>query len=263
MSNINFEMELEPSEFTKEKSDSEKGYSDTGDVYFAFLDVLGFSELFSNKDTRKEWADRYQKIFSKYFEIMYASKTIYSAVELAKNSYFGQTSDSLYFYTSEAHVMCEFIKLYAYFSLFAMENGVFFRGGISKGTLYVQQSYQYFGDCVINAYCLENGISKNPIVIVDTNAYDDLKVHLDNPKYEKLLLHDKYTARRFIDPFFYMGREVDFELDGVICEKIGQKNIYDVITDNMVKYEYNEKTYSKYLFLKKMIDESKEDNSNE
>lgn len=251
---IDFEEELSPEEFLKEKNGEKNNYNNTKKVYFAFLDVLGFSELFSNKETRDIWANKYQKIFTKYFEIMDSSTAICSAIK-AKNSYCGQTSDSLYFYTEEPLVMCEFIRLYAYFSLWAMENDVFFRGGISKGELYLQSEYQYFGDCVINAYCLESGISKYPIVSIDTLAYTGLEETLTSPEYDFLVKSNPKTDRSYINPFAYLDEVVDFGFDG--SNIIRFEDVYKLICNNMKKYEYNEKTYSKYLFLKKELDEIK------
>lgn len=222
-------------------------YSEIENVYFAFIDVLGFSKTFGagakNKDRKKELADGYMDIFNYFFSLIGASK----ALTLAANTCAGQTSDSLYFYTDRTDMMVEFIKLYSHFSLYAMSKNIFFRGGIAKGCLFKKESYQFFGDSIIKAYSLESGISKNPIITVDSAACKGLGEERIFDKMKKM----GENNRCYIDPFYGWGTEMDIHFeDGFKCRPVDYDEIERIIDGNLEQFEYDEKNYNKYLFLK-------------
>lgn len=155
-------------------TESESDYTQKDEVYFAFIDVLGFKKTFDDIKISKEKnsADKYRDVFNYYFALMNAAKFM----EKGKSTgcYAGQTSDSLYFYTERPDYLMQFIKIFSHFSLYAMTQNVFFRGGIAKGSLYKKEKYQFYGDSVIGAYLIESNISKNPIITIDEKTHFDM-----------------------------------------------------------------------------------------
>lgn len=235
-------------EKNNEEESSTGDYCEIENVYFAFIDVLGFSKTFGagikDKDRKKELADGYKDIFNYFFSLIGASR----ALSLAANTYAGQTSDSLYFYTDRTDMMIEFIKLYSHFSLYAMSKNIFFRGGIAKGCLFKKDTYQFFGDSIIKAYSLESEISKNPIITVDSAACKGLG---EEKIFDRMKQTDEDNKRYYIDPFYGWGTEIDIDLeDGFKCKPVDYDAIERIIDENLARFEYDEKNYQKYLFLK-------------
>lgn len=142
------------------KEEAVSDYTRMDEVYFAFIDVLGFKKTFDDIRISKEedMADKYRDVFNYYFELMGEAKFM----ERGKSTgcYAGQTSDSLYFYTDRSDFLVEFMKIFSHFNLYAMSRNVFFRGGIAKGNLYKKEKYQFYGNSVIYAYLMESVISK-------------------------------------------------------------------------------------------------------
>lgn len=236
---------------SNEEEMSTDDYHEIENVYFAFIDVLGFSKTFGagvkNKDRKRELANGYKDIFNYFFSLIGSSQ----ALRQTANTCAGQTSDSLYFYTDRTDMMIEFIKIYSHFSLYAMSKNIFFRGGIAKGCLFKNEPYQFFGDSIIKAYSLESEISKNPIITVDSSACEDLN---KEKIFAKMKKEDETNKRYYIDPFYGWGSEMDIHLeDGVKCRTIDYSAIERIINENLAIFEYDEKNYQKYLFLKKKM----------
>lgn len=230
----------------KEK-ELESIYRDHKEIYFAFIDVLGFKALFNNKD----FSEKCEEVFGYYF------RTIDQLIkkDLQRTTYAGQTSDSLYFYTDNINILSEYIKYFSHFYLYAMSRNVFFRGGIAKGNLKINREYQFYGKSVINAYLMECSIAKNPIIMIDKSTYDDLK-KIDNYKRFK----EKYIAgegRHYINPFscFENKNMLDDDLqefDGIISPS--KNDIKDNITKGINEFEFDLKNYEKYRFLKEKLE---------
>lgn len=241
--------ELAKNDDNIEDESSNGDYSEIENVYFAFIDVLGFSKTFGagvkDKDRKKELADGYKDIFNYFFSLIGSSR----ALRLTANTCAGQTSDSLYFYTDRTDMMIEFIKIYSHFSLYAMSKNIFFRGGIAKGCLFKNEPYQFFGDSIIKAYSLESQISKNPIITVDSSACEGLS---EEKIFAKMKKEDEINKRNYIDPFYGWGSEIDIHLEeGFKCRTIDYYAIERIINDNLIRFEYDDNNYQKYLFLKK------------
>ena len=92
-------------------------YTPMEEVYFAFIDVLGFKKTFDDMKIshNKKDAEKYRKVFNYYFALMNAAKFM----EKGKDTgcYAGQTSDSLYFYTERTDFLMQFIKIFSHFNL--------------------------------------------------------------------------------------------------------------------------------------------------
>ena len=166
------------------------------------------------------------------------------------NCYAGQTSDSLYFYTNQLTYLTEFINVFLHFNLYSMSKNVFFRGGIARGKLQYNRPYQFFGDCVINSYLLEESISKYPRITIDRKTIDDFKKigfpdwefdadkhrHYLNP-FSKIVMND--ISQYLISPSTKL-QEIDVELI---------KKIRKSINDNINNSEFSDSVYEKYWYL--------------
>ena len=104
-------------------------YDRNRNVYFAFMDVLGFKQTFdeNRENPDQKFAEKYETTFRYYSHLINKSKFINQDSKNICGA--GQTSDSLYFYTTRLDYLIKFIHLYLHFSLFAMSEKVFFRGG--------------------------------------------------------------------------------------------------------------------------------------
>ena len=172
----------------------------------------------------------------------------FAKIMKSDENYAGQTSDSLYFYTPRIDFLVEFIKIFSHFNLFAMSKDVYFRGGIAQGKLHYKEKYQFYGDSVIYAYLLENVIAKNPAVYVDEKTYQELVKNVDCSEWI-----EENKNRYYIKPFCGYNLEIKdcFNLDSLIdIQMISLETIYQNIEENRKKFEYDDKTFSKYLFLK-------------
>lgn len=227
-----------------------KDYEEHQCVYFAFIDILGFKKEFDdNKDSENtEFSEKFRVVFNYFFELMEAANFM-----RGDDSYAGQTSDSLYFYTPRADKMLNFLNLFTHFNLYAMTQNVFFRGGVGQGTLFRRDKYQFYGSSVIHAYLLESVIAKNPVIYIDEATYYDLK------KYDECneLIRkgkERYYLRPFagidIDAYQYLKEDAT-----MIIRETPLEIIKENITNNKKKFEYDEKNFGKYVFL---IDELKE-----
>lgn len=233
-------------------SENEYDYKPLNEVYFAFIDVLGFKKTFEDIkiSNKNEIADKYRDVFNYYFELMNAA----TFMEQGKSTgcYAGQTSDSLYFYTERSDYLMQFIKIFSHFNLYAMSQNVFFRGGIAKGTLFKKEKYQFYGDCVIGAYLLENDISKDPIIVIDEKTHNDL---CGVSEYDEIIT-DRYS-RHYIKPFKYLYNPPILDIaDSIILKDIDIEQIRKNIEQNKNAFEYDSKNYSKYVFLLKEFESS-------
>lgn len=226
-------------------AEHEPDYALTSEVYFAFIDVLGFKKTFDDIkiSNEKEVADKYRDVFNYYFSLMNAAKFM----EKGKSTgcYAGQTSDSLYFYTERADYLMQFIKIFSHFNLYAMSKNVFFRGGIAKGSLFKKEKYQFYGDCVIGAYLLESNISKDPIILIDENTHNDMRKTVG---YCSLIEEKK--NRHYIKPFEFLNKKPVLEIDEDFhLNDIDAKKIKENILQNKNAFEYDAKNFEKYVFL--------------
>ena len=238
--------------------DSESDYTQMDEVYFAFIDVLGFKKTFDDIKISKEvdTVDKYRDVFNYYFALMNAAKFM----EKGKSTgcYAGQTSDSLYFYTERPDYLMQFIKIFSHFSLYAMSKNVFFRGGIAKGSLYKKQKYQFYGDSVIGAYLIESNISKNPIIIIDEKTHADM---LKFSGYQSIV--DTVQNRKYIKPFEFLNKKLVLDIDEkFILNEIDSKQIELNIRNNKNTFEYDASNFSKYTFLLDQFEKSNNDHTN-
>lgn len=230
-------------------------YEPMREVYFAFIDVLGFQKTFNDmkishgKEETKNYknAEKYRDVFNYYFALMNAAKFM----EKGKDTgcYAGQTSDSLYFYTDRTDFLMQFIKIFSHFNLYAMSKDVFFRGGIAKGALFKKEKYQFYGDSVIGAYLLESNISKNPIIMIDEQTNKDINTISE---YNDLI--ETNDERHYIKPFALIEKRLSLDIDEDFIERdINVEIIKQNIESNKQAFEYDANNYSKYIFLQKKL----------
>lgn len=209
-------------------------------VYFAFIDVLGFKQTFEDIKTSSEpkRANKFRNVFNYYFELMNSS------LILKNGCYAGQTSDSLYFYTEREDFLLQFIKIYSHFSLYSMTQDVFFRGGIAKGALFQKENYQFYGDSVIYAYQLESNVSKYPIITIDEKTCTDMS---EIPGFKDMI--STFQNRWFLKPFVGLENNIGYGIEGDIVRPIDFDMVKENIRKGMERFEYDPKTYDKYVFL--------------
>ena len=202
-------------------------YDEHNNMFFSFIDILGFKQTFDdNKNNNdKKSVSKYMDIFKYYNHLMNNTRFLED-----KNCGAGQTSDSLYFYTDKIDHLIGFIKIYLHFSLYAMSKDVFFRGGIAKGRLFMAKKHQFYGDCVIKAYLLENEIAKFPRISLDKRTYDDLSANKDAKEF---ILEDKICGRYTVKPFVDVPTN---ELLQYFSSSIAFKEIDNITTDKIKKY---------------------------
>lgn len=227
------------------KTENESDYIAMVEVYFAFIDILGFKKTFDDIKISKEKdvTDKYKNVFNYYFALMNAAKFMEKG--RGTGCYAGQTSDSLYFYTERTDYLMQFIKIFSHFSLYAMSQNVFFRGGIAKGTLYKKEMYQFYGDSVIGAYLLESNVSKNPIITIDEKTHADM---IKISEYNELV--DTKDDRHYIKPFEYLDKNVILDIDdSFVLKEINSNLVEEKIRENKNAFEYDVSNYAKYVFL--------------
>jgi len=237
-----------------EKEDNEAlfeaDYNIIEPIYFVFIDILGFKKTYDdNRDSKgREFADGYKAVFNYYFDLINASKLINPEY---KENYAGQTSDSLYFYTSRPDHLLEFIKIFSHLNMFAMSKDVFFRGGIAKGSLFRKEAYQFYGDSVIYAYLIESVIAKNPVIYIDKSTYEDIKKSNSEECYQFIV---NKNERNYIKPFIWFEKNNNINMESLLIDSIELKEIdktkiENVIDKNLEIFEYDGKNYDKYVFL--------------
>lgn len=226
-------------------------YSHEKEVYFAFIDVLGFKKTFDehkySNDNSVEFAKKFKEVFEYYFELMNASNILTQTNNLQPSNrcYAGQTSDSLYFYTTRIEWLVEYIKIFLHFNLYSMSKDVFFRGGIAKGNLFIKDKFQFYGDSVIYSYLLESSIAKYPIVMLDDATYNDIKKYDNSINFTK-----EKEGRYYLNSFVLFNMNIALGIkDKNILKKIDKDQILDNINKNKIKYEYDLNNYNKYKFL--------------
>ena len=225
-------------------------YTKKESVYFAFIDVLGFKKTFDDMKTANDIGkvDKYKDVFNYFFELMNATPLL----QLGTGCYAGQTSDSLYFYTDRADFLMSFIRTFMHFNMYAMSKDVFFRGGIAKGSLYKKKDYQFYGDSVINAYLMENSISKNPIITIDEQTRKDLCCF---PEY--IEIESESSSRHYLKPFGLLKKEINLDIsDAFHVRDINSDDINKYIESNCRLFEYDANNYSKYDFLRSQYQEA-------
>lgn len=222
------------------KDELGKKYQEMDPAYFVFIDALGFKETFHNNDRA------FRQVFEYFNSLMDQMRCLRND---GKNCYAGQTSDSLYFYTSKLNYLNDFLNVFLHFNVYAMSKGVFFRGGIAKGKLYYNEPYQFYGNCVINSFLLEDKISKFPRITIDKQTISDLKEtvkewRFDDDKHRSYL--NPFSRKAMDDISDYLTPPVP-NLQTVNIDLI--KSVKKVIQQNIKQYEFDDTTCQKYWYL--------------
>lgn len=230
----------------KGSSNGIKEYDHYEKVYFAFIDILGFKELYSHGKSN-HFQENCAEVFNYYFSLI-------NPIVNNKNNktlcYAGQTSDSLYFYTDNIKALIDYIRCFSYLYLFAITKNIFFRGGLAYGDLSKNEDYQFYGDSVINAYLIESEISKNPIIVVDEKTAKELKKHSQS-FYQKYI--DEIKQRHYILPFACINDIDCLDPEMLISDnnktEIDKTVILKNIKNRIKESEFHDKVFLKYQFL--------------
>ena len=241
---------------TKRSGEVVEDYPMHEDVYFAFIDVLGFKQAFdeNREDPQKRFATKYESIFKYYSQLMRDAKFARSGISKA-----GQTSDSLYFYTDRIDFMAEFIKVYLHFSQYSMSQNVFFRGGVAKGCLFVNEPHQFYGDSVIKAYLQEEKISKFPRVAFDRDTFEALS---SIPEIKAILVAEQKSGRFYLKPFAKVLKNELASITGLETSQIrsiDRQEIVHYIDKGKTQFEFDDRNYPKYQFLAEELAQYKDE----
>lgn len=230
---------------TSSKSSAAVEYREMSPAYFMFIDVLGFKDTFESSKNQVRTVFEY---FAKLINQMQCFK------KDSEHCYAGQTSDSLYFYTDKLEYLVSFVNVFLHFNIYAMKNNIYFRGGISKGELNVNEPYQFYGNCVINSFKLESEIAKFPRIAVDKKTFEDLKKYKPHWNFDGEDDPEKEN-RHYINPFspivledidMYLGVSgAQYHKNDLSVFKVVEKNL----KENVKKHEFSDSTYNKYLYL--------------
>ena len=245
-------------EDTQSRSDEISGYKEKKNVFFAFVDVLGFQQMYDEhkNDEEKEFIKRYELVFGYFSKLMNNAKFMHDSKKNGAVAAAGQTSDSLYFYTDRSDYLLAFIKIYSHFIVYAMSQDVYFRGGIAKGDLFINEPYQFYGDSVIKAYLLEETLAKMPRVAIDQKTYKEISPEM------KVDCFDLEKGRYFIRPFLGIQvSDISEHYDPAFqFAEIGEVEFARIkanIEKNLEKNEFLEGVYLKYQYLKERLDKVK------
>ena len=245
-------------EDTQSRSDEISGYKEKKDVFFAFVDVLGFQQMYDEhrNDEGKEFTQRYERVFGYFSKLMNNAKFMQDSKKNGDVAAAGQTSDSLYFYTDRSDYLIAFIKIYSHFIVYAMSQDVYFRGGIAKGDLFINEPYQFYGDSVIKAYLLEETLAKMPRVAIDQKTYKEISPEMKEDCF------DREKGRYFIRPFLGIQvSDISEHYDPAFqFAEIGEAEFIQIkanIEKNLEKNEFVEGVYLKYHYLKERFDKVK------
>lgn len=225
-------------------------YNEINNAYFVFIDVLGFKDTFTKGNVQSN----IRKVFE-YFNLLVSNMRFLGDKE--SFCYAGQTSDSLYFYTDNLSYLTRFINIFLHFNIFAMSQKVYFRGGISTGNLLVSKPYQFFGDCVIKSYSLEENIAKFPRIAIDKATRSKFKSVPEGWEFEE----DGQSDRVYLNPFSKaVTKDITDDLGTTDAElyDINLDLIIDVqkkIYSNKSEHEFNDNLYCKYSYLLKRCDD--------
>ena len=240
------------------RADEISGYKEKKDVFFAFVDVLGFQQMYDEhrNDEGREFTKRYERVFGYFSKLMNNAKFMQDSKKNGDIAAAGQTSDSLYFYTDRPDYLLAFIKIYSHFIVYAMSQDVYFRGGIAKGDLFINEPYQFYGDSVIKAYLLEETLAKFPRVAIDQKTYKEISPEMEADCFDQE--RGRYYIRPFLDTQI---SDISEHYDPAFqFEEVGEVEFEQIkvnIERNLDKNEFVEGVYLKYYYLKERIDKVK------
>lgn len=223
------------------------------DCYIAFLDLLGFKNLISKKN-----CDYIAGVFDAIYDTLNDGQlsqkylTIQTGDVIKENPltlnqiHYKIMSDSICIYIESnvpnSLLTLIFVCLDFQIRMLKMETPIILRGGIIKGTLYVNEDI-VFGKGLTDAYLLEEKIAKNPRIIMPMNIVDTFHFQdNDDGKYNLLMTamlektQDGFYSIRYLLPFSIF----DMSEHG---EKL-KKNIYKHLTE-----EFDPSVRSKYLYI--------------
>ena len=235
-------------------------YIQHDNVYFAFIDILGFKQAYNEnrEDSARIFTSEVKNVFQ-YFSLL-MDRVKYKKQDQWNS---GQFSDSLFFYTTRIDCLKAFIKLYSHFSLFSMSQNVFFRGGIAKGGLFTAKPYEFYGDGVIKAYLLESSLARYPRTMIDNSTSADLRREKDILEY---IVFDKPPDRSYISPFATVPEEELLSIldiapeELMILGKAEWNRIARNIQVNTKRFEFDDNNYKKYTFLQAAYRDSRQTN---
>lgn len=142
------------------------------DYYVAFLDILGFKEIIKTKTCEEIYSvfNFIKKDIRAYFSVNCEDISAFDDVK------YKIISDSIVVYIKSSIDNAFFALLYTcqklQVNLLCQETPVLLRGGISKGSLFVQDDIIY-GESLTNAYIIENSVAIYPRIVFEKSLLDE------------------------------------------------------------------------------------------
>lgn len=168
----------------------------------AFLDILGFSQICLSSEKSEKARNQLKRIFEYCEDIKESFRGLLGKEKIDSVI----ISDSIVLTLKlnkdkpSLNEIRNFVLASGQFQLYLAQNGVFLRGGISWGQLYVDKARkQIVGPAFIKAYNLEKSVSKYPRIVADTSLILDCGE--DNAKeFKKALVDIQWDSR--LRPFY-------------------------------------------------------------
>ncbi|PKK84210.1 MAG: hypothetical protein CVT49_04380 [candidate division Zixibacteria bacterium HGW-Zixibacteria-1] len=222
-------------------------------LYCAYLDILGFSEIVKDWDRAKDLYLKFQKLIEKDLSLHRKTADIIDHLtDIDPEDRFK------YFIISDSIILMDYnfrrlLQVIPTLTCDLIKEDIFIRGGLSFGKHYSRHSSEnhlILSQSLTNAYIMEKSISY-PICILDPNLYSRIK-HLpitntpnevlDNWYYNRMLgtlvqCDDQNWA---INPFLESSQQELDELKTVIEKKLSE-------------YEKDKNIYLKYIWLYRLL----------
>lgn len=215
------------------------------DCYVAFMDLLGFKALLSDKEKSCEDIASVFDEISKRYDLRENKIPIIDS----RNIHFKVMSDSICIYIDSSikkslTVLC-LLCTHFIVRLLRLDPPIIIRGGISKGNIYSDGDI-LFGQGLSSAYMLENNAAKYPRIIIPENIIDDYCRGLTQQEISLLM----GTLAMDFDRFYCLNYYPVFTVWGYKAEEGERVNklIYDTLSKSV-----DSNIREKYLYLQSKI----------
>ena len=215
------------------------------DCYVAFMDLLGFKALLSDKEKSCEDIASVFDEISKRYDLR---ENEIPMIDIS-NIHFKVMSDSICIYIDSSikeslTVLC-WLCTHFIVRLLRLDPPIIIRGGISKGNIYSDGDV-LFGQGLSSAYMLENNAAKYPRIIIPENIIDDYCRELTQQEISLLM----GTLAMDFDRFYCLNYYPIFTAWSYKAEEGERVNklIYDTLSKSV-----DSNIRDKYLYLQSKI----------
>lgn len=236
--------------------------------YVAFLDILGFKELYKNR-TCEEIKAIFDDILLLKHDYNNEFGKIIASEQTIKNSTIKIVSDSIIVTTLDTLEGFEYLIYFCSFiQNMLLSCDLTLRGGIEYGEFYTMEN-TVFGTALTEAYKIENDIAVFPRIVISKNVIEHLK---DTNIFRKSVMSDyanlksnnspaKIMIKKDFDDLYFV-HYLNYLQNIKLANKIYLKQkIKEFIVSSMEKHKDKIKLFEKYYWLNKYYEVSIENNS--